>query len=1213
MGNDIIDRMQAEETLRESELRLRTIFDTSRAGIIIVDTEGLITQANQRMTELFACPLESMIGTPYPAFVHPDERQEGADIMQAMMENSIDTIYTERHYLRRDGSDFWGYISGRRMVGSNGEFTGLLGIISDITDRKRSEDELRWKTALLEAQVETSLDGILVVDSHGQRIITNQRLLTMWKVPQEIRNQKRDEALLQYVAGNTKNPDLFLEKVMYLYDHQDETSRDEIEFKDGMVLDRYSSPVIGRDGKHYGRIWTFRDITDHKRAEDALRESEQRLADIIDFLPDATFAVDKEAKVIAWNRAMEEMTGVDRNDMIGQGDHAYTVPFYGERRQQLLDLLDKDDNEIVSNYQYVQRKGNTLYAETFTPALQGGKGAYVWATAGPIFDSLGNRIGAIESIRDITERKREQEELKNNLRFLETLINTIPSPIFFKDRQGRYLGCNDAFARQIVGMPKENIIGKSVFELPEAIPSDLSDRYYEQDQKLFRELDVQVYETPVQCPDGVKRDFLFTKAPFNNFAGDVSGIVGVMLDITERKRAEDKLQESKDYLDKIINSIGDPIFVKNRLHQFVLVNNAFCALSGRSFEEFIGKTDYNFFPAEQVAVFLEKDEQVFETGKENLNEETITDSQGIDHTIVTKKTLFTDISGNKFIVGIIRDITERKRMEEALRESEQEKAAILGGLRHVAVEYLDPSLRIIWVNEAVQKSLGLSMDELRGKYCFEILQGLKKPCPGCTALKAIETGHSQEGELVTPDGKTWISRGSPIKDSDGIVKGVVHVAINITERKRTEQELQQTNQDLEIAIEQSNESAEQARKANAAKSEFLANMSHEIRTPLNGVIGMTGLLLDMDLNTKQHEYAEIAHISGEMLLSLINDILDLSKIEARKLELEILDFDLRSMLKDTTDLLAIGAREKGLSLVCLAEPSVPSLLRGDPGRLRQILVNLGGNAVKFTEKGEIAIRVSLESEDERNVTIRFSVSDTGIGIPANRQDILFSPFTQVDGSTTRRYGGTGLGLAISKQLAELMGGKIGLESEEGEGSTFWFTAVFEKQPAGSGSADEKFAEIKGEGAIERSVAETIISENDKRKIRILVAEDNPVNQKVAQAILRKMGFRADVVANGQEAINALQMIPYHLVLMDCQMPEMDGFEATRVIRLEGSRALNPRIPIIAMTASNMRGDRDKCIQAGMNDFIAKPVQKRELAEMLARWLAITTNYNLQSK
>ena len=774
------------------------------------------------------------------------------------------------------------------------------------------------------------------------------------------------------------------------------------------------------------------------------------------------------------------------------------------------------------------------------------------------------------------------------------------------------MGCNDAFARQIVGIPKENIIGKSVFELPETIPPDLADRYYEQDQKLFRELDVQVYEKPVQCADRVRRDFLFTKAPFNNFAGEVAGIVAVMLDITERKRAEDKLYESRDYLDKIINSIGDPIFVKNRLHQFVLVNDAFCALLGHSFEEFIGRTDYNFLPAEQVAVFLEKDEQVFETGKENLNEENITGSDGIDRTIITKKTLYTDTSGNKFNVGIIRDISERKRMEEALRESEQEKVAILDGLRHVAVEHLDPSLRIIWVNKAVQKSLASSMDELRGKHCFEIIQGLKEPCTGCTALKAIETGHSQQGELVTPDGKTWISRGTPIKDSDGTVKGVVHVALNITERKRTEQELQQTNQDLEIAIEQSNELARQARKANAAKSEFLANMSHEIRTPLNGIIGMIGLLRDMDLNAEQHEYAEIAYSSGEMLLSLINDILDFSKIEARKLELEILDFDLRSMLKDTADLLAIGAHEKGLELVCLVEPAVPSLLRGDPVRLHQILVNLGNNAVKFTEKGEIAIRVRLESEDERNATIRFAVIDTGIAIPENRQDSLFSPFTQVDGSTTRKYGGTGLGLAISKQLAELMGGKICLESEVGKGSTFWFTVVFETRPAGSGAVDEKSAKIKGEGAMECSAAEPIISENDKRKIRILVVEDNPVNQKVAQAMLRKVGLRADVVADGQEAVNALQMIPYDLVLMDCQMPEMDGFEATRIIRLGGSKALNPGIPIIAMTAATMQGGREKCIQAGMNDFIVKPVQKRELSEIIDRWLAIAMNGNLQS-
>jgi CheY-like chemotaxis protein len=338
-------------------------------------------------------------------------------------------------------------------------------------------------------------------------------------------------------------------------------------------------------------------------------------------------------------------------------------------------------------------------------------------------------------------------------------------------------------------------------------------------------------------------------------------------------------------------------------------------------------------------------------------------------------------------------------------------------------------------------------------------------------------------------------------------------------------------------------------------------------------------------------------------LSLINDILDFSKIEAHKLELETLDFDLRSMLDNTTDLLAIGAHEKGLELVCMVEPKVPSQLIGDPGRLRQILVNLGSNAVKFTAHGEIVIRASLENEDERNATIRFSVSDTGIGIPANLQDILFSPFTQVDGSTTRKYGGTGLGLAISKQLVELMRGEIGLESEEGIGSTFWFTVVFEKQLARIGSA-EVLAEIEGEGA-ECVATRPAISQSFKRKIRILVAEDNPVNQKVAQALLRKMGLQADVVANGQEAVNALQTIPYDLVLMDCQMPEMDGYEATSKIRQQGSKALNPGIPIIAMTALAMQGDREKCIQAGMNDFIAKPVQQRELAKMLARWLAIT--------
>ncbi len=978
---------------------------------------------------------------------------------------------------------------------------------------------------------------------------------------------------------------------------KDKTAEYRIRKADGKML-----WVRSKGSAYYypdGRVTVFgttSDITERKQMELAQQESEERLREVLENSLDASYKRNLQTNAYDYlSPVFARISGYTSAEM-------KTLPI-----ETFLGLIHPDDKDEIEHKidESVSGAPGATYQVEYRFKHKDGQYRWFRDQFTSLSDANGHPLALIGSVRDITERKKVEETLKESEEKYRLLINNAGESIIV---------AQDGLLKFVNPMTLDLLRGYSEQELidspfPKFIhPDDRSMVVENYRRRIANETSLSRYAFRVVTRDGIVK-WVEINAALIEWQGKPATL-NFLTDITERKRAEDKLQESRDYLDKIINSIGDPIFVKNRLHQFALVNNAFCALLGHSFEEIIGKTDYNFFPAEQVAVFLENDEQVFETGKENLNEETITGSDGIDRTIITKKTLYTDTSGNKFNVGIIRDISERKRMEEALRESEQEKVAILDGLRHVAVEHLDPSLRIIWVNKAVQKSLASSMDELRGKHCFEIIQGLKEPCTGCTALKAIETGHSQQGELVTPDGKTWISRGTPIKDSDGTVKGVVHVALNITERKRTEQELQQTNQDLEIAIEQSNELARQARKANAAKSEFLANMSHEIRTPLNGIIGMIGLLRDMDLNAEQHEYAEIAYSSGEMLLSLINDILDFSKIEARKLELEILDFDLRSMLKDTADLLAIGAHEKGLELVCLVEPTVPSLLRGDPGRLRQILINLGGNAVKFTETGEIIIRVSLVSEDKKMAKIRFLVNDTGIGIPANRQDILFSPFTQVDGSTTRQYGGTGLGLAISKHLAELMGGKIGLENEEGEGSTFWFTAVFEKQTAGSGSTDEKFVKTEDEGAIERSDAEPIISENAKRKIRILVAEDNPVNQKVAQAMLRKMGLRADVVANGQEAINGLQMIPYDLVLMDCQMPEMDGFEATRSIRQEGSRALNPQIPIIAMTASTMQGDREKCIQAGMSDFIAKPVQKRELAEIIDRWLAITTNDNL---
>ncbi len=570
-------------------------------------------------------------------------------------------------------------------------------------------------------------------------------------------------------------------------------------------------------------------------------------------------------------------------------------------------------------------------------------------------------------------------------------------------------------------------------------------------------------------------------------------------------------------------------------------------------------------------------------------------------------------------VGTCTDMDDYKRAQESLREAHTnlearviERTTELAGAKRRLQAVLDAATQfsiiatdtgglITVFNSGAERMLGYAMDEMVGKQSpisihleSEILERGRElePTPGGpitgfgVLVESARQGRPEEREwtYVRKDASrlTVSLAVSALRAANGEITGFLGMAKDITERKRAQEELVRAKETAEAATR--------------ARSEFLANMSHEIRTPMNGIIGMSTLLLDSQLSDEQRYQADAISRSGASLLSIINDILDFSKIEAGKMTFETLDFDLHETVEGCVELFAQRARSRGLKLECRFEPDVPGPLRGDPGRLSQVLTNFLGNAIKFTEHGEVIVKVSVENQTATGALLRFEVSDTGIGISTEAQERLFQAFSQGDSSMSRKYGGTGLGLAISRQLVGMMNGQIGIRSTPGAGSTFWFTARLDRQPRASNRTIRVPA--KPSGPIRAPAVA-------KRKLRILLAEDNSVNQQVAQGLLGKLGYRADIVANGAEVLEALRRIPYDVILMDCQMPEVDGYDATRQIRhLELGRVapFDWKVPlrIIAITANVMEGDREKCFLAGMNDYVGKPVRLDELQAALDR-------------
>lgn len=911
----------------------------------------------------------------------------------------------------------------------------------------------------------------------------------------------------------------------------------------------------------------------------------------------------------------------------------------------------------------------------------------------------------------------------------DDVLANAPIGVYTSTLGGRYLAVNPAMAAMF-GYDSPADMVRSVTDIAAQIyfaPEDRDDfiRRMEAEGRLIN------YECRFKRRDGSTLWVSSNARAMRDKHGRVSLYQGFMTDISHRKAMEEALVESEQRHRIIFENSPLGMILFDSAGSIIDCNDVVVELMASSRDRLIG-----FSAAHLESPIARAGLKRALDGKSAFLEGEYTSVTG--GTTRVLRANFKPIQPGQSqtcVIATLEDISERSRMERAVRESEDLQRVLLDILPIGVVIVDGESRRIERANEHVAALFGAEPADLIGRCCHELLcPTARGKCPVCDQGMTLE---NSEREMLRSDGsRLAILKTVKRVNIEGREK-LLECFVDVSDRKKAEQRLNDFAQQMELKNLELEDARLRAEQAARDKSDFLSRMSHEIRTPLNGVIGMTGLLMDTRLDETQRRYVRTLKSSGESLLAVVNDILDLSRIESGRLELESLDFDLRPLLDDVTSMLAVKAAESGIEFICSADPDVPEHFRGEPALLRQVVTNLAGNAIKFTPEGEVEVRVSMVhaagQQDAAPATLLFSVRDTGIGIPEDMRERLFEDYTQADASIARRFGGTGLGLSISKKLVELMGGEIGVQSVLGRGSTFWFTIRLEPSRAtgarpfhpagleglrvlvvddnvtnreilmarfsawgmrpdeaedGPGAldklaraatagdpfrlavldhcmpvmdgeslgraihADDMFrgtrtllmtslgqrgdarrfrgagfsgylckpvlhGELKtclnivmGGGAeqafvtrhVAREVARRDIPDFSDRNVRILLVEDNVTNQQVALGILSNMGLKADAAENGSQALEALSRTAYDLVLMDVQMPVMDGFLCTRLIRDHAGPALDHGVPIIAMTAHAQAGFREKCLEAGMNDYVPKPIALTVLAEALQAWL-----------
>jgi PAS domain S-box-containing protein len=791
----------------------------------------------------------------------------------------------------------------------------------------------------------------------------------------------------------------------------------------------------------------------------------------------------------------------------------------------------------------------------------------------PITAQDGTVIGIISHACDVSDLKEAELKLRESEAQLRDILDHSSAIIFLKDMQGRYLFCNKKCG-EVMHLNAEEIIGKSADEV---VPADMAQSFSDQDRVVLElheshEIEERIFR------DGTYRYYLSNRFPLKNSKGEMYAMCGISTDISELKETMHALEDSRERYRTIFENTGEQIIICDGNGRVLDANPASCKCLGYSRDELMGMPITELVKGDSWTSYAEIFKRLQEGDSIRFESEHIAKDKSL--VPVELHLDFMTYNDEPAALCIGRDLRERKEAEKRLNLLGNAVEQVADSVMITSAGPNEPHPIILYTNKAFQRMTGYAPEELIGK-SPKILQGPETDLRVLDVLrKNLDNGRTFQGETINynkeglPFTLEW--RISPI-ELNGRINSWIAIMRDVSRRKRMEEEIIRSK-DL-------------AEEANRTKSRFLANMSHEIRTPLNGVLGMLQLLETTAKDEEQKDYIATAMDSGRSLLGIIDDLLDFSKVEAGKLVLRQNEFNLQALLSSLLLSVQEQVSSSEIKIALDIQTPLPEVIVGDDGKLRQVLLNIINNAVKFTSKGSISLGVSIRPDDKNTDGLRlfFTITDSGIGIPHESLEEVFEPFTQVDDSFTRSYQGSGLGLSIVKRLVELMDGMVHIESKVGEGTSVFFDVLMHSKDQG-----------RGEAAVEetRPRSETV----EDFSCNILVVEDNAINRLTIVRMLEKLGHCVESVEDGRMVNDALERGNFDLILMDVQMPSIDGIKATQKIRNASTDSFDVHIPIIALTAYALDGDREKCLAAGMNDYLSKPIDINDLRKTIRRIL-----------